>query len=56
VLTALADQKWEFFLLRAESYEFSSNTAVLSGFHQIDAMSFVLHILLVDNVNKLANM
>jgi hypothetical protein len=25
-------------------------------FHQIDAMSFVLHILLVDNVNKLMNM
>jgi hypothetical protein len=56
VLTALADQKWEFFLLRAESYEFSSNTAVLSGFHQIGAMSFILHILLVDNVNKLVNM
>jgi hypothetical protein len=25
-------------------------------FHQIDAMSFILHILLVDNVNKLASM
>jgi hypothetical protein len=25
-------------------------------FTQFDAMSFVLHILLVDNVNKLANM
>jgi hypothetical protein len=25
-------------------------------FHQIDAMSFILHILLVDNVNNLANM
>jgi hypothetical protein len=25
-------------------------------FHQIGAMSFILHILLVDNVNKLANM
>jgi hypothetical protein len=25
-------------------------------FHQIDAMSFILHILLVDNVNKLVNM
>jgi hypothetical protein len=37
---ALADQKCEFLLLRAESYEFSSNSAVLSGFHQIDAMSF----------------
>jgi hypothetical protein len=37
---ALADQKWEFFLLRAESYGFSSNSAVMSGFHQIDAMSF----------------
>jgi hypothetical protein len=37
---ALADKKWEFLLLRAESYEFSSNSAVLSGFHQIDAMSF----------------
>jgi hypothetical protein len=53
---ALADQKWEFLLLQAESYEFSSNSAVLSGFHQIDAMSFILHILLVNNVNKLANM
>jgi hypothetical protein len=52
----LADQKWEFLLSRAESYEFSSNSAVLSGFHPIDAMSFILHILLVDNVNKLANM
>jgi hypothetical protein len=37
---ALADQKWEFLLLRAESCEFFSNSAVLSGFHQIDAMSF----------------
>jgi hypothetical protein len=37
---ALADQKREMFLLRAESYEFSSNSAVLSGFHQIDVMSF----------------
>jgi hypothetical protein len=37
---ALADQKWEFLLLRAESDEFSSNSVVLSGFHQIDAMSF----------------
>jgi hypothetical protein len=53
---ALADQKWKFLLLQAESYEFSSNSAVLSSFHQIDAMSFILHILLVDNVNKLANM
>jgi hypothetical protein len=53
---ALADQKLEFLLLRAESYEFFSNSAVLSGFHQIDAMSFILHILLLDNVNKLANM
>jgi hypothetical protein len=50
---ALADQKWEFLLLRTGSYEFSSNSAVLSGFRQIDAMSFILHILLVDNVNKL---
>jgi hypothetical protein len=50
------DQKWEFLLLRAKSYEFSNNSAVLSGFYQIDAMSFILHILLVDNVNKLANM
>jgi hypothetical protein len=25
-------------------------------FHQIGAMSFILHILLVDNVNKLVNM
>jgi hypothetical protein len=32
---ALADQKWEFFLLRAESYEFSSNSAVLSGFTKL---------------------
>jgi hypothetical protein len=30
---ALADQKWEFFLLGAESYEFSNNSATLSGFH-----------------------
>jgi hypothetical protein len=52
----LADQKWEFLLLRAESYKFSSNSAVLSGFHQIDAMSFIPHIFLVDIVNKLANM
>jgi hypothetical protein len=52
----LADKKWDFLLLRAESYEFSSNSAVLFGFHQIDAMSFIVHILLVDNVNKLANM
>jgi hypothetical protein len=37
---ALADQKREFLLLRAESYEFSGNSAVLPGFHQIDAMSF----------------
>jgi hypothetical protein len=37
---ALADHKWEFLLLRAESYEFSSNSAVLSGFQQIDTMSF----------------
>jgi hypothetical protein len=37
---ALADQKRELFLLRAESYEFSSNSAVLSGFDRIDAMSF----------------
>jgi hypothetical protein len=53
---APADQKWEFLLLREESYEFSSNSAVLSSFHQIDAMSFRLHILLVDDVNKLVNM
>jgi hypothetical protein len=53
---ALSDQKWEFLLLRVESYDFSSNSAVLSSFHRIDAMSFILHILLVDNVNKLANM
>jgi hypothetical protein len=37
---ALADQKWEFFLLGEESYEFSNNSAPLSGFHQIDALSF----------------
>jgi hypothetical protein len=54
---ALADQKWGFLLLLAESYEFSSNSVVLFGFfRQIDAMSFILHILLVDNVNKLVNM
>jgi hypothetical protein len=50
---ALADQKWEFLLLREEIYEFSSNSAVLSGFHRIDVMSFVLHILLVDVVKSL---
>jgi hypothetical protein len=38
--SALADQKRMFFLLGAESYEFSNNSATLSGFHQIDAMSF----------------
>jgi hypothetical protein len=32
---ALADRKWEFLLLRAESYEFSSNSAVLSGFTKL---------------------
>jgi hypothetical protein len=53
---ALADQKWEFLLIRAESYEISSNSTVLSRVHQIDAMSVRLHILLVDNINKLANM
>jgi hypothetical protein len=53
---ALADQKWEFLLIWAESYEFSSNSAVLSSFHQIYAMSVRLHILLVDDVNKLVNM
>jgi hypothetical protein len=37
---SFAAQKREFLLLRAESYRFSSNSAVLSGFHQIDAMSF----------------
>jgi hypothetical protein len=29
---ALADQKWGFLILRAESYEFSSNSVLLSGF------------------------
>jgi hypothetical protein len=53
---ALVDQKWEFLLIGAESYGNSNNSAVLSGFHQIDAMSFRLHILLVDVVNKLVNM
>jgi hypothetical protein len=53
---ALADKKWEFLIIRAESYEISSNSTVLSIVHQIDAMSVRLHILLVDNVNKLANM
>jgi hypothetical protein len=42
--------------MRAESYEFSSNSVVLSSFHQIDAMSVRLHILLVDDANKLVNM
>jgi hypothetical protein len=37
---ALADQKQEFFLMGAESYEFSINSATLSGFHQIDVMMF----------------
>jgi hypothetical protein len=32
---ALSDQNWEFLLLRAENYEFSSNAFVLSGFHQV---------------------
>jgi hypothetical protein len=36
----LLTKKWEYLLLRAESYGFSSNSAVLSGFHQIDVMSF----------------
>jgi hypothetical protein len=36
----LLTKKWDFLLLRAESYEFSSNLAVVSSFHQIDAMSF----------------
>jgi hypothetical protein len=53
---ALADQKWEFLLIRAKSYEFSSNSAVLSRFHQNDAMSVRLHILLVDDASKLVNM
>jgi hypothetical protein len=37
---ALADQKQEYLLIGAESYEFSTNSATLSGFHQSDAMSF----------------
>jgi hypothetical protein len=37
---ALADQKRLFFLLGVETNEFSNNSATLSGFHQIDAMSF----------------
>jgi hypothetical protein len=37
---ALAYQKREFFLLREESYEFDNNSAMLSGFSPIDAMSF----------------
>jgi hypothetical protein len=40
LIFALADEKWEFVLVRAESYEFSSNSVVLSGFHQIDDTSF----------------
>jgi hypothetical protein len=35
---ALADQKWGFLLLRAESYEFSSNSVVLSGFFSTKLM------------------
>jgi hypothetical protein len=35
---------------------FLCNSAVLSRFHQIDTMSVRLHILLVDDVNKLVNM
>jgi hypothetical protein len=37
---AFSNQKREFLLVGAESYEFSNNSALLSGFHQIDAMSF----------------
>jgi hypothetical protein len=37
---ALADRKQEFSLLRAESYEFSNNSTLLSGFHQSDVMTF----------------
>jgi hypothetical protein len=39
---AHADQKQEFFLKGAESYEFFINSATLSGFHRIDVMSFRL--------------
>jgi hypothetical protein len=53
---ALADQKWELLLIGAESYENSNNSALPSGFHHTDAMSFRLHILLVDVVNKIVNM
>jgi hypothetical protein len=35
---ALADKKWEVLLIGAESYENSNNSAVMSGFHQIDAI------------------
>jgi hypothetical protein len=52
----LANQKRELFLLRAESYEFSNNSAPLSGFTKLMLSVFVLHILLVDVVNKLVNM
>jgi hypothetical protein len=53
---ALADQKWEFLLLGAESYEFSNNSATLSGFHQIGAMSFCFAYSSCGCVNKLVNM
>jgi hypothetical protein len=53
---ALADKKWEFSLLRAESYEFSSNSAVLSSFQPNWCYEFHSAYFLVDNVNKLANM
>jgi hypothetical protein len=52
----LLTKKWEFLLLRAECYEFSNNSVVLSSFPPISAMSFILHILLVDNMNKLEHM
>jgi hypothetical protein len=31
----LADQKWEFFLIGAESYEFSNHSATLSVFTKV---------------------
>jgi hypothetical protein len=43
-------------IIWAESYENAINSAVISGFHQNDAMSFRWHIVLVDVVNKLVNM
>jgi hypothetical protein len=53
---ALANEKREFFLLREEGYEFSNNSATLSGFTKLMLGVLVLHILFVDVINKLVNM